>query len=474
MIDTPGAAPGARPRILVVDDEESLRHMLRLILERAGYAVVTAAQGREALAILEGDPEIWVALCDLRMPELDGLGFLEQARQRFPGLLVIMMSAYGSTDTAIEAVKRGAYDFVSKPFRPDEIVITLRKLEERERLARENEVLRRELGQQRSTTSLVGAEDGLRGVVELAAKVAAAPATILITGESGTGKEVLARSIHSWSARSRAPFVAVNCGAIPEALLESELFGHERGAFTGAIKRHQGLFEQASGGSLLLDEIGEMPPALQVKLLRAIEEGRIRRVGGSQDVAMDVRILAATSRDLPALVAGGTFREDLYYRLNVVCIHMPPLRERSQDVPLLVGHFLARHAARLGRAQLRISPEALGIMEAYAWPGNVRQLENACERAVLLAEDDTITNADLPPELLLGAGASAARLREPGGDDPEGDQELSIKRRVADLERELIARALRRTGGNRSRAARLLEISYKALVYKIRAYGLES
>lgn len=454
--------------MLVVDDEEGLRHMLRLILERAGYEVATATDGQDALGQLADRPDIWVVLCDLRMPRLDGLGFLEQARLQHPGVLVIMMSAYGTTDTAIEAVKRGAYDFVSKPFRPDEIVITLRKLEERERLSRENQVLRQEVA--RHSHALIGGEQGLRDVVAVACKVAVSPVTVLITGESGTGKEVLAKSIHAWSPRAQQRFVAVNCGAIPEALLESELFGHERGSFTGAVKRHLGLFEQASGGTLLLDEVGEIPLALQVKLLRALEDRRIRRVGGTRDLPVDVRILAATSRDLPELVELGAFREDLFYRLNVVRVHIPPLRERPQDISPLVDHFLDRHAQRMGRRRPAIAATTLAALEACPWPGNVRQLENACERAVLLADGATIRVSDLPPELFDPNSASAATVPASAGDD----EDLSIKRRLAELERELIRRALVRTGGNRTQASKILDISYKALVYKIRDYGLDA
>ncbi len=455
--------------VLVVDDEENLRHMLQLVLERAGYRVLTARDGLEALEVLDKEPAVSLVLCDVRMPRLDGLRFLEEVARRRLDLLVVMMSAYGSTDMAIEAVKRGAADFVNKPFRRDEVVITLRKVEERERLARENEALRRELAQQRLSTELVGAEGGLRAVAEVALKISTAPVTVLITGESGTGKEVLARCIHAWSARRDASFVAVNCAAIPENLLESELFGHERGAFTGAVRRRRGLFEQADGGSLLLDEIGEMPLALQVKLLRVLEEGRIRRVGGDRDIPVDVRILAATARDLPENVARGRFREDLYYRLNVVRLVMPPLRERREDIPLLADHFLGKSADRLGRSRPRLAPEAMRVLERHAWPGNVRQLENACERAVLLAEGGLIGPQDLPPEL--------ADPLAPGGLPsltPQDEGDLSVKRQVAELERVLISRALQRTGGNRSQAARLLQISYKALVYKIRNYGLDS
>ena len=450
-----------RIRILVVDDEESLRHMLSLLLERAGYSVVLAKDGEDGLRVLEQHPGVRIALCDIRMPNLDGLGFLERARRLRPGLVIIMMSAYGTTETALKAMRRGAYDYVSKPFRSDEIVLTLKKVEERERLARENAILRAEVAKRRTPSGLVGAEGGLRLVMAVARKVATAPVTVLITGESGTGKEVLARAIHEMSPRAKGPFVAINCAAIPENLLESELFGHERGSFTGAIRTHQGLFEQASGGTLLLDEVGEMPPTLQIKLLRVIEAGQVRRLAGDRDIPVDVRLLAATARDLPQLVRRGHFREDLFYRLDVVHLHLPPLRERREDIPLLVDHFLTQQAHRLGRPRPPINPAAMRVLEAHSWPGNVRQLENACERAVLLCEGG-ITADDLPPDLQAG------RVTGPDMDD------LSIKHHVAALERELIRQALLRTDGNRSRAARLLDISYKALLYKIKDYGLSS
>ncbi len=451
--------------ILVIDDEESMRHMLSLMLSNSGYNVETAASGQDGLEIIRADEEIRIVLCDLRMPQMDGLGFVRRARRLRTGIIVIVMSAYGTTDTAIEAVKRGAYDFVSKPFRSDEIVLTLRKVEERERLARENAVLREEVARQRRlSSSMVGAAGGLRLVAEAARKVASAPSTVLITGESGSGKEVLARSIHELSPRAKMPFVAINCAAIPENLLESELFGHERGAFTGAVRTRPGLFEQADKGTLLLDEIGEMPLHLQVKLLRVIEGGHLRRLGGNKDIPVDVRLLAATAQDLPELVRTQRFRQDLYYRLNVVGIHMPLLRERREDIPLLVDHFLTIHAARLGRSKPRISPEAMRILEEHPWPGNVRQLENACERALLLGDGSLLSREDLPPELLEGMINDQAE--SPGWD-------LSIKRRVPELEKRLIARALDLCGGNRSKAAPLLEISYKALLYKIREYGLD-
>ena len=440
--------------------------MLSVILSRAGYPVTVAADGEEALAILSGEPGLSIVLCDVRMPRLDGLSFLDRLPALGRSVHTVVMSAYGSMDLALEAMKRGAYDYISKPFKADEILLTLRKVEEREKLTLENERLRAELRSRGGIEGFIGRSDAARALVDTVRKVAAYPTTVLLTGESGTGKEVLARGLHALSDRSERAFVAVNCGAIPPNLLESELFGHEKGAFTGAHRSRVGLFEQAHQGTLLLDELGELPVGLQVKLLRALEAQTVRRVGGGRDVRVDVRVIAATSRDLTEEVARGRFREDLFYRLNVVHLRVPPLRERSQDIPLLVNHFISRFNQRLGKRVRGASPEAMRRMMESRWPGNVRQLENAIERAVLLADGDTIRPGDLPGGL-DGAGAGAGR----GGAD---DEDLSIKRRCAALERELIRRALARTDGNRTQAARLLEISYKALVYKIRDYKLES
>jgi two-component system response regulator AtoC len=446
-------------RVLVVDDEESLRHMLGVILGRAGYEVITAANGAEALEVLERE-ELSIVLCDVRMPRLDGLGFLDHLGERRARVHTVMMSAYGSMDLALEAMKRGAYDYISKPFKADEILLTLRKVEEREKLTLENRQLRAELLRRGGLGGFIGRSDAITRVLDTARKVAAYPTTVLITGESGTGKEVLSREIHGLSPRAERGFVAVNCGAIPENLLESELFGHEKGSFTGAIRSRPGLFEQADGGTLLLDELGELPAAMQVKLLRVLETRVVRRVGANQDRPVDVRVIAATSRVLDQEVRAGGFREDLYYRLNVVHLRVPPLRDRPEDIPLLTNHFIEKFNQRFSRRVRGVSPAALELMLSAPWPGNVRQLENAVERAVLLCDGDEIA----PGDLALGPAVPAA---------PIGDEDLSIKRRSAALERELIQRALVRTGGNRTRAARLLEISYKALVYKIRDYGLE-
>jgi two-component system response regulator AtoC len=349
-------------RVLVIDDEAGLRHTLLLILRDEGYQVQVAEDGEAGLrAAAAEDPEL--ILCDVRMPRLGGVEFLERYKAAGGGGLVIMMSAYGSIDAAVEAMRRGAYDYISKPFNADEVILTLRKAEEREQLRREVARLRKEVGQLTGTEGVVGSSAGMREVLELAGRVAPFPSTVLITGESGSGKEAIARTIHRSSPRSGRAFVAVNCGAIPENLLESELFGHEKGAFTGADRAREGVFEEADGGTLFLDEIGELPLALQVKLLRAVQERTIRRVGGTGERAVDVRVLAATARDLIEEVKSGRFRDDLFYRINVVQIHVPPLRTRPEDIPLLAAHFLRMHARRL-HIDSRSSPRA----SSPSWP----------------------------------------------------------------------------------------------------------
>jgi DNA-binding NtrC family response regulator len=445
-------------RVLVVDDEENLRHMLGIMLTRAGYAVDAVANGREALGRLEGFD---VVLCDIRMPEMDGLAFLDALPAGAPP--VVMMSAYGTVDTALQAMRRGAYDYVSKPFKSDEIVLTLRKLAEREsllaergRLAVENARLAERTGE--PVDGFVGRSPAVGEMLRILARVAPHDATVLLTGESGTGKEVLARALHRLSNRRDKPWVAVNCAAIPENLLESELFGYNRGAFTGAVQPHPGLFEQADGGTLFLDEIGDLPQGLQSKLLRVLEEGTVRRLGARADSRVDVRIVAASAQPLTP----PRFREDLYYRLAVVHLHIPPLRERAEDIPLLVDHFLAATAHRLRLPEPGLADDARRLHLTHPWPGNVRQLENALERAVLVCDGPLVRIEDLPREL----------LGTPERPPAEGD--LSIPRQVAALERDLIARALSRFDGNKSAAARALELSYKALLYKVREYGLDA
>lgn len=468
-MSTPPAATGSVP-ILVVDDEEGLRHLLRVILQREGHAVIEAADGEAALAVLDAHPDVRIMFSDIRMPRMDGMSLLQAVQAR--DLRVVMMSAYGTQDTAVEALSHGAWDYVSKPFRADEIRICVERIQERDRLVAENRQLRATVGD--GEGRFLGRSDAARGVLALVRQAAAFPSTVLFTGESGTGKELLARALHDLSPRAARPFVPINCAAIPETLLESELFGHARGAFTGAVRSHAGLFEQADGGTLLLDEIGDMPLALQTRLLRVLEDGRVRRVGGSSDVSVDVRVVAATATDLEAAVAAGGFREDLYYRLNVVRVRIPPLRDRAEDIPLLVDALIERAADRLGRAVRGATPAALEALACHPWPGNVRQLENALERAVIVAAGENVDLADLPADVggtppgTPGAGSVLVL----GEDDGEGS--LSIKTHTASLERHLIVLALERTGGNRTRAARLLEISTKALLYKIRDYGVDA
>ncbi|HWP09213.1 MAG TPA: sigma-54 dependent transcriptional regulator [Polyangiaceae bacterium] len=448
-------------RVLVVDDEENLRLVLRTLLRRHGYEVETAPTGEEALGLVDSfGPD--VVLTDVRMPKMGGLDLLATLKAKGNEATVIVMSAYGNMDLAIEAIKGGAYDYVQKPFKPDEIVLALRKAEERESLRRENRALRDEIRKEHRFEDILAKSGKMQDIFRTIAKISEYKTTVLVTGESGAGKELVARAIHRRSKRS-GPFVAVNCGAIPENLLESELFGHKKGAFTDALHDRHGLFEEATGGSLFLDEIGELPLALQVKLLRVLEDEKIRRLGETRDVQVDVRIIAATHRDLPTETKAGRFREDLFYRLNVLLIHCPPLRDRREDIPLLIDHFLSKNNARLGTSIRGLDTEARRLLYEYAWPGNVRELENTIERAMVLTEGDTITAADLPE-----------RVRE--ARDPVQMQlasgELSVKKTMRIIEEILIRRALQKTKGNRTRAAEILEISHRALLYKIKDYQI--
>jgi two-component system response regulator AtoC len=453
-------------RILVVDDDEALRESLALLLAAEGYEVVTAADASAALARLEEPLD--VVLCDVRMPGMDGLELLPELIRRMPGAPVLLMSAYGSGDLAVEALKRGAFDYLAKPFQPSEVLLAIKKARERERLRRANALLQRDVSRAVGERPIVAASPSMIELLEVLERAAEYKATVLLTGESGTGKEVLARAIHAQSGRRQQAFVAVNCGAIPEALLESELFGHARGAFTGADRARRGLFVEADGGTLFLDEIGELPPPLQVKLLRVLQEEEVRPIGDSKPRTVDVRVIAATSRDLEREVASGGFREDLFYRLDVFRVRVPPLRERRDDVPLLVDHFIERFRGTLGKAVRSIAEDALARLVAHHWPGNVRELENVIERAMILADGDRITLAELPEGIAAaprGAAPPAAAAGTATGD-------FSLRRARRRFETELIRRALEATGGNRTRAARLLEISHRALLYKIKEYGL--
>jgi two-component system response regulator AtoC len=439
--------------------------MLSSFLRKHNYHTDEAGNGEDALRRIR-DQLYDIVLCDIRMPLMDGMTFLKKmAEEDLTEATVIMMSAYGTIDDAIEAMKIGAYDYVSKPFKPDEILLTLKKAEERERLRRENLHLRSEIRKEYSFENIIAKSAEMHRIFESVRKVADYKTTVLITGESGTGKELIARAIHYHSDRASGPFVAINCGAIPDNLLESELFGHVKGAFTDASRNKKGLFEEADGGTLFLDEIGELPKFLQVKILRALQDSEIRRVGDTKSHKVDVRIIAATVKDLAREVSRGSFREDLYYRLNVIPIHLPPLRERREDIPLLVQHFIKKFNENLERKIQGIASEAIGPLMDYAWMGNVRELENTIERAMVLSDSDHIRMEQLPDRILEGSRTGCPVL---------GDMELSIKKASRAMERELISKALERTKGNRTHAARLLEISHRTLLYKIEEYGIQA
>lgn len=450
--------------ILIIDDEENMRHMLSVMLARQGYSVDLAADGEDGLGLLSNNVYDFI-LCDIRMPQMDGKIFLERALKERITAPIIMMSAYGTVETAIECMKGGAYDFISKPFKKDEIIMVLKKAEERERLKEENSRLREAVAGQFSYSGILSRNTRMQEIFIQIKKVADLKTTVLVLGESGTGKELVANAVHHNGRRSQKPFVAVNCGAIPENLLESELFGHVRGAFTDASSDKAGLFEQADGGTLFLDEIGEMPLALQVKLLRVLQESEIRRVGDSVSKKVDVRVISATSRDLAADVEAGRFREDLYFRLNVFCLFLPPLRDRVEDIPLLAEYFLKRYGNNDESQPVRIEPDAMRVLMAHRWPGNVRELENAVERACIMCDAGRVTSSCLPPSICL------LDKHYPG--EPDNDENLSIKKAEDTLERELIRKALVKTSGNRTQAAKMLEISHRSLLYKIKEYGID-
>jgi two-component system, NtrC family, response regulator AtoC len=450
-------------RVLVVDDEENLRLVVRTFLKRDGYEVEVAASGEEALAFVETfGPD--VILTDVKMPRMGGLDLLATLKAKGNDCTVIVMSAYGNVDLALEAMKAGAYDYIQKPFKAEEVLLTLRKAEERESLRRENRALRQEIRRENLFEDILAKSPQMQAIFKTITKIAEYKTTALITGESGVGKELIARALHSKSSRRGGPFVAVNCGAIPEPLLESELFGYRRGAFTDAVADRAGLFEQANGGTLLLDEVGELPLSLQVKLLRVLQEETIRRLGDNKDLKIDVRILAATHRDLAAETKAGRFREDLYYRINVLPIHVPPLRERREDIPILLDHFLARNNARFNTQIRGIDAEARRLLLEYAWPGNVREMENTIERAMVLTERDSLSAEDLPERVREARDPIQMHLTS---------GEMSIKKTARIIEEILIRRALTKTKGNRTRAAEVLEISHRALLYKIKDYHIE-
>ncbi len=448
--------------LLVIDDEENMRHVLKSMLTKEGYEVSLAADGREGLQRL-AEQHFDFILCDIKMPRMDGIEFLKNLQSTPNPATIITMSAYGTIDLAIETMHLGAYDYISKPFKPAEIILTLKKAEERERLQKENVLLREEVQRKYNFQNLIGKSSHIMHLCEMIKKIAQHKSPVLITGASGTGKELVAKAIHYNGNRSTQPFSAINCGAIPENLLESELFGHKKGAFTGAIYDRRGIFEEADGGTILLDEIGELPHPLQVKLLRVLQEGEIRRVGEDRCLTIDVRIIAATAKDLSQEAKQGAFREDLFYRLNVLPIHIPPLRERREDIPLLVTYFLQKYNQQCGLAIQEITPSALQLLINYSWPGNVRELENIIERTMVMTDKTTLDEHDLPDY-----------IRTTSIEDLHDSliNEYSIKKMERFLEEKLIRKALIKTHGNKTRAVKLLEISYPALLSKIEEYGI--
>jgi two-component system, NtrC family, response regulator PilR len=454
--------------ILVVDDEPSMREFLEILLAKQGHQVSTAADVTAALArVAQGDLDL--VITDLRLGRESGLDVLRAVKTDAPAVEVVMVTAFATTENAIQAMKAGAYDYVLKPFKVDELQLVVQKALERRALLAENLVLRHRVGAPR-VSELIGRAPVIEELRHLVDKVAPTRTTVLVTGESGTGKEVVARALHARGGRADAPFVAINCGAIPEGLIESELFGHEKGAFTGAADQRPGLFEVAGAGTLFLDEVGELPPAVQVKLLRALQERKIRRVGGTRDLPVAARIVAATNRELAEEVKAGRFREDLYYRLNVIQLRLPPLRERREDLPLFLEHYLLRFAAEQARSVPHFGPEAERLLLGWSYPGNVRELANLVERAVTLSSGPVIEPSVLPPALrgqLPGGGGAAA-----GPATALPDAGLDLQSHLDQIERTILEQALARTSGVKTEAARLLSLTFRSLRYRLAKYGI--
>jgi DNA-binding NtrC family response regulator len=448
-----------KPSILLIDDDDSLRRVMEFSLNEAGYHVRAAASGEDGLRLLEQEP-FDAVITDITMPGISGMEVLASVHGRDERIPVVVITAYGTIESAVLAMKKGAFDYITKPFNRDELRLTLDKALRMRRLERENVELRAEVTDRYRFESIIGVDEKLKELLAMAGRVAASEASVLITGESGTGKELLAKGIHYNSRRADGPFVAVNCAAIPEHLIESELFGHVKGAFTGAVKDREGKFESAGGGTLFLDEIGDLRVDLQAKILRVLQERQVDRVGGNRPVDLDVRVIAATNKDVERAVKEGTFREDLYYRLSVITLHIPPLRERRDDIPLLVNHFLKKFNAGM---DIEIDAEALSVIRAYGWPGNVRELENVIERASVLRQGNSIAIAELPEKLKKGkrdVGDIILNLPEEG---------LSLE----ELEKNLIVKALDRHKGNQTHAAEYLGITRPTLIYRMEKYGIK-
>ncbi|HEY8370461.1 MAG TPA: sigma-54 dependent transcriptional regulator [Thermodesulfobacteriota bacterium] len=456
-------------RILIVDDEASLLEFLEIMLAKEGYAVVTARTGAEALARI-GQETFDLVITDVQMPEVSGLELLRRVKEVSPDTAVIMITAFASAETAVEAMKEGAYDYITKPFKVDEIKLVIKNALERRNLSRENLLLKKELKTKYNFSNIIGSSPEMLKIYNLIQRVAATRTNVLISGESGTGKELVAKAIHYNSPRKDKPFVTINCGAIPENLMESELFGHKKGSFTGAVANKMGLFEAAHEGTLFLDEIGELTPPIQVKLLRAIQERTFKPVGGTEDVTVDVRIICATNKDLEKEVAAGTFREDLFYRLNVIQINLPPLRERREDIPILAQHFLEKYAKELGKDIRKISAEAMALLQQYSYPGNVRELENIIERSVALESTNVILQESLPTFL-----TRRDETKGTFGVVPDIPAEgVNLEDLVGALERTLLLKALEKSNGVKKKAAKLLKISFRSMRYRLEKYGIDA
>ena len=452
-------------RLLVVDDEPSMLDMLTLLFADEGYAVETARSTEEARRVL-AHGGLDLVLCDIMMPDGNGLDLLREIKTSNPDAPVIMMTAYTSTKSAIDAMKLGAYDYISKPFDVDELKIIVQKALERAELVDENVYLKKALEKKYTFNNIIGRSARMQAIFSLIERIARTASTVLIQGESGTGKELIARAIHYASPRAANRILAINCGALPETLLESELFGHERGAFTGAVREKKGLFQEANRGTLFLDEIGEMSLTMQVKLLRALQERKIRKVGGNAEEAIDVRVIAATNQNLEERIAKGDFREDLFYRINVIPIQLPPLRQRREDIPLLVDFFLQKYCAEMNLSPRQISIDAMRMLEGYDWPGNVRELENMIERTLALSHAETITTKDMPVQLLTHRKSHAEIISLP-------EEGLDLEAYLEDIRAQLMVQALERTGGVQTQAAELLGMSFRSFRYYAKKAGLK-
>jgi two-component system response regulator PilR (NtrC family) len=454
-----------RASLLIVDDEDSILDFLTLLFESEGFGVETARSAADAQRTL-GGKSFDLVLCDILMPDGNGLDLLREIKANAPNTAVVMMTAFTSTKTAIEAMRLGAYDYVSKPFDVEELKIITQKALERAELADENVYLRRELEKKYTFNNIIGKSQRMQTIFALVERIARTTSTVLIHGESGTGKELIARAIHFASPRAGRRFLSINCGALPENLLESELFGHERGAFTGAVREKKGLFQEADRGTLFLDEIGELTPPMQVKLLRALQQKTVRKVGGNQEEAVDARVITATNQNLESRLATGEFREDLYYRINVLPIQLPPLRQRREDIPLLVEFFLQKYSRQMELPARQISIEAMRLLEAYDWPGNVRELENVVERALALSHAETISTRDLPAELLTSRRSNPDLIHLP-------DDGLDLEGHLEDIRAQLMAQALERANGVQTQAAELLRMSFRSFRYYAKKAGLK-